>query len=126
MDKSGKVWGFTSTIFSKNNVGLHRIFGYMGGKSSIHRHTAKWSMFFVERGILKISIEKNDYPLTDETTLMAGQRIIVQPKEFHSFIIVQPKEFHSFEIMVADTVFYEIYWTELDSDDIERKNSGSI
>jgi mannose-6-phosphate isomerase-like protein (cupin superfamily) len=115
MDKSGKVWGFTSTIFSKNNVGLHRIFGYMGGKSSIHRHTAKWSMFFVERGILKISIEKNDYPLTDETTLMAGQSIIVQPKEFHSF-----------EIMVADTVFYEIYWTELDSDDIERKNSGSI
>jgi D-lyxose ketol-isomerase len=72
-------------------------------------------MFFVEYGVLKIRIEKNDYPLTDETTLQAGE-----------WIVIQPKEYHSFEIMQEGTVAYEIYWTEIDSNDIERKNSGSI
>ena len=115
MDKSGKVWGFTSKIFSKNNVEIHRIVGLNGGKSSMHRHTSKWSMFFVERGGLQILIEKNDYPLTDKTFLIEGQSIIIRPNEYHSF-----------EIMEPGTVAYEIYWTELNPDDIERKNSGTI
>jgi mannose-6-phosphate isomerase-like protein (cupin superfamily) len=114
MDKSGKIWGYTSKIFSKNNVEIHRIEGIVGGKSSLHRHTAKWSMFFVEEGLLRILIEKNDYPLTDETKLSGGESIIIQPKEYHSF-----------EILQEGTVAYEIYWTEIDGNDIERKNSGS-
>jgi len=115
MDINGKIWGYTSKIFSKNNVEIHRINGYDGGKSSMHRHTAKWSMFFIERGILKIRIEKNDYPLTDETVLSVGQTITIRPNEYHSF-----------EIMTDDAVAYEIYWTELNPDDIERKNCGTI
>lgn len=115
MDKSGKVWGTTSKIFSKNNVEIHQIFGYAGGKSSIHRHTSKWSMFFVERGSLRILIEKNDYPLTDVTSLMPGQSTIIRPNEYHSF-----------EIGEEGTIAYEIYWTELNPDDIERKNCGTI
>jgi mannose-6-phosphate isomerase-like protein (cupin superfamily) len=115
MDKNGKIWGFTSKIFAKNNVEVHRIEGKLGGKSSLHRHTAKWSMFFVERGHLKIHIEKNDYPLMDETILAPGETIVIKPNEYHSF-----------EIYTANTVAYEIYWTELDSNDIERKNCGTI
>lgn len=115
MDKNGKIWGYTSKIFSKNNVEIHRIRGQLGGKSSMHRHVSKWSMFFVEVGCLKIRIEKNDYALTDETVLLYGESIIIKPNEYHSF-----------EVMVQDTVAYEIYWTELDSNDIERKNCGSI
>ena len=71
-------------------------------------------MFFVEEGLLRILIEKNDYPLTDETKLSGGESIIIQPKEYHSF-----------EILQKGTVAYEIYWTEIDGNDIERKNSGS-
>lgn len=115
MDKNGKIWGHTSKIFSKNNVEVHRIEGFVGGKSSMHRHTSKWSMFFVEQGVLKILIEKNDYPLTDETILAPGESIVIKPNEYHAF-----------EIMQQDTIAYEIYWTELDSNDIERKNCGSI
>jgi quercetin dioxygenase-like cupin family protein len=115
MDVNGKIWGTTSRLFSKNNVEVHRIEGFKGGKSSMHRHTAKWSMFFVEQGTLRIFIEKNDYPLIDETIL----------EEFHS-IIIRPNEYHSFEIIEDGTVAYEIYWTELNPDDIERKNCGTI
>lgn len=115
MDKSGKIWGFTSKIFSKNNVEVHRIVGKRGGKSSLHRHTAKWSMFFVEQGQIKISIDKNDYPLTDETILNAGESIVIKPNEYHMF-----------EILDEFSVAYEIYWTELNPDDIERKNCGTI
>jgi quercetin dioxygenase-like cupin family protein len=115
MDKSGKIWGFTSKIFAKNNVEVHRIVGYSGGKSSIHRHTAKWSMFFVELGEIKLCIEKNDYSLTDATILKEGESIIIKPNEYHWF-----------EIVKQGSIAYEIYWTELNPDDIERKNCGTI
>ena len=115
MDKSGKIWGYTSKIFSKNNVEIHRIVVEQGGTSSMHRHTSKWSMFFVESGALKIRIEKNDYQLTDITCLEDGQSIIIRPNEYHSF-----------EGMLTETIAYEIYWTELNPDDIERKNCGTI
>ncbi len=115
MDKNGKIWGFTSKLFAKNNVEVHRIVGRKGGKSSLHRHTAKWSMFFVERGQIKIHIEKNDYPLMDETILTIGDSIVIKPNEYHSF-----------EILTMGAIAYEIYWTELDPNDIERKNCGTI
>lgn len=115
MDKNGKIWGYTSKLFSKNNVEVHRIVVEHGGTSSLHRHTAKWSMFLVERGTLKIRIEKNDYPLTDITLLDAEQSIVIRPNEYHSF-----------EGIAEETIAYEIYWTELNPDDIERKNCGTI
>ena len=115
MDINGKIWGYTSKLFAKNNVEIHRIFGIKGGKSSMHRHTAKYSMFFVEKGSLLITIEKNDYQLVDKTVLVAGQTIVIKPNEYHSF-----------QVLENDTVAYEFYWTELDSNDIERKDCGSI
>ena len=115
MDKSGKVWGETSKIFSKNNVEVYRIAGRKGGKSSSHKHTFKLSLFFVERGSIAIEIEKNDYNLTDRTVLKAGESTMIKPNEHHLF-----------EILADDTVCYEFYWVELDSSDIQRKNCGSI
>ncbi len=115
MNKQGKVWGETSMLFAKNNVEVHRIVGKAGGKSSVHRHTSKWSMFYVERGCVQIHIEKNDYPLTDVTYLGPGDSTVIKPNEYHWF-----------EIATEDAVAYEIYWTELDPNDIERKDCGSI
>lgn len=115
MNKSGKIWGTTSLLFQKNNVEVHRITGESGGKSSIHTHQTKYSLIFVEKGRIAIHIEKADYPLTDITELIAGESTTIKPGEFHHF-----------EILEAGTICYEIYWVELDPNDIVRRNSGSI
>lgn len=115
MNKSGKIWGETSNIFSKNNVEVYRIQGKKGGKSSNHKHTFKLSSFFVEKGSIAVFIEKNDYNLTDKTILNSGESTVIKPNEYHWF-----------EILEDDTVCYEFYWVELDSSDIQRKNCGSI
>ncbi len=115
MDISGKVWGTTSKLFAKNNVEICRIQGKATGRSSTHKHTFKWSKFFVERGRLRVVVEKNDYKLTDETILAQFQSMVIAPGEYHRFEILDP-----------DTVAYEIYWVELDAADIIRRDCGSI
>lgn len=115
MHKSGKIWGHTSQLFSRNNVELHRLVGKKGGKSSTHKHNSKWSMLFVESGKLKVVVEKNDYELIDSTTLLPGE-----------YITIPPGEYHFFEVLDEDTVVYEIYWAELDPGDIERRDCGSL
>ena len=115
MDKSGKIWGETSKVFSKNNVEVYRIHGKKGGKSSNHKHTFKLSMFLVEKGSILIETEKNDYALVDKTILKAGESTIILPNEYHLF-----------EILEDNTICYEFYWVELDSSDIQRKDCGSI
>lgn len=115
MEVFGKIWGKTSPIFSKNNVAIHRIEGGKGGRSSNHKHAAKHSMFFVEKGKVAVSVEKNDYQLTDTTTLLPGNSTTILPNEYHYF-----------EILEDDSVCFEIYWTEIDPNDIIRKNCGSV
>ena len=113
MDVAGKAWGMTSKLFMQNNVEVCRIQGKKGGKSSIHRHTSKISMFFVESGSLLIAVEKNDYNLTDKTILLPQQSTIIKPNEYHSFEVLE------------DCVVYEFYWVTLESEDIERRDVGS-
>jgi quercetin dioxygenase-like cupin family protein len=111
---SGKCWGTTSTIFSKNNVEVARIVGKAGGKSSTHKHKSKISQFYVERGSIAIVTEKLDYNLADRTVLLAGQSTIIKPEEYHYF-----------EILEDDTVCYEFYWVQIDQEDITRRDCGS-
>ena len=112
---SSKVWGTTSTIFSKNNVEIARIVGKIGGRSSTHKHKSKMSQFYVERGSIAIVIEKLDYDLTDRTVLTANQSTIIKPEEYHYF-----------EILEDDTVCYEFYWVQIDPEDIIRRDCGSL
>jgi quercetin dioxygenase-like cupin family protein len=115
MDKSGKIWGQTSLIFHKNNVEIHRIEGIKGGKSSNHTHKSKISMMFVEKGCIAIYVEKNNYKLVDKTILTDGQSTIIMPEEYHYF-----------EILEGGTICYEIYWVEINPEDIIRKDHGSL
>lgn len=108
----GKVWGSTENIFQKNNISIHRIEVKKGGYCSIHRHKYKNNAFFVESGKLKIYIWKNDYELLDTTIVSKLQMTSVSPNEYHKFEALE------------DTVAYEIYWSECQDDDIERKDVG--
>ena len=112
MNIQGKIWGSTQSLFLKNNVEIHRIEVNEGGYCSKHKHDHKYNAFFVEKGQLKIIIWKNDYDLIDETIISDKQMSVIKPQEYHKFIALE------------DTVAYEIYWTELDSNDIVRENCG--
>lgn len=111
---AGKVWGQTAALFNKNNVEIHRIEVAKGGVCSLHRHLHKHNAFFVESGTLIIEVQKNDYALTDKTILTKGKMTSVPPGEYHRFVAVE------------DTVAYEIYWTEISTNDIERKDVGFV
>lgn len=110
--KAGKVWGETELIFSNPLVEFHRIEVNAGYRCSTHKHEHKWNGFFVEQGTLSIYVEKNDYNLVDKTTLYTGQFAVVKPGEYHYFVAED------------NVVAFEIYWPELLSEDIVRKNSG--
>lgn len=112
MIKQGKVWGNTVGIFNRNNVEIHRIEAKKGGFCSKHKHNHKYNMFYVESGVLEITIWKNDYSLVDTTVIKAGEATTAAPKEYHRFKALE------------DAVVYEIYWTELSPSDIERENTG--
>jgi quercetin dioxygenase-like cupin family protein len=110
----GKVWGETECLFFKNNVEIHRIEAKKGGYSSKHKHKHKFNAFFIEKGKMKISIWKSDYDLVDETIITDKQMSVVKPDDFHKFEALE------------DTVAYEIYWTEMQQDDIVRKDHGGV
>ena len=112
----GKVWGNTSTIFAKNNVEITRIEIKKGGFCSKHSHDHKFNMFFVESGKLCITIYREDAKATieDKTTLETGGMTYVEPKLFHRFEALE------------DTVAYEIYWVEINKQDIIRETVGGI
>jgi mannose-6-phosphate isomerase-like protein (cupin superfamily) len=109
---NGKVWGTTACIFAKNNVSINRIAINKFGVCSKHYHEHKFNTFFVESGVLKISVWQKDYPLVDETILKAGDSTVVKPGLFHMFEAIE------------DTIAYEIYHIELEEDDIIRETHG--
>lgn len=112
--KNGKVWGCNFPLFDKSNVEVNGIRVEAGGYSSRHKHEHKHNLFFVVYGQMEIEVEKNDYELTDTTMLSAGEMTDVAPGEWHGFRCPVP------------TFAIEIYYTELDSADIERKDSGGV
>jgi mannose-6-phosphate isomerase-like protein (cupin superfamily) len=110
--KQGKVWGDTKLIFNNPVVEFHRIEVNQGYECSTHKHEHKWNGFFVESGQLEIHVNKNNYDLVDITTLNSGDFTVVRPGEFHKFVCTK------------DCVAFELYWPELLSEDIIRKNTG--
>ena len=112
MATQGKVWGKTQDIFKNNNFELHRIETKKGGYCSKHQHKHKFNAFYIEKGKLKITIYETDYDLVDETIVSTGELTIAKPGTYNNFEALE------------DTICYEIYWVELDLNDIERENVG--
>lgn len=111
---SGKIWGSTEPLEINSQLEFHRIHAKKGGVCSTHRHICKWNGFYVVSGRLKVSIRKSNYDLVDVTILEPGQYTKVPPGEYHWFEALE------------DTEAFEIYWAELNHDDIERENVGRI
>ena len=109
----GKIWGNTECIFNKNNVSVHRIEAKKGYMCSKHYHLHKHNMFYVETGKLKIEVWQKDYDLVDTTTITDGQSTSVFPGLQHRFSALE------------DTIAFEIYFVELNNNDIIRVDSGA-
>tara|TARA_Y100000389_G_scaffold204994_1_gene261744 strand:- start:8641 stop:8991 length:351 start_codon:yes stop_codon:yes gene_type:complete len=110
--RQGKIWGNTECLFDKNNVSMHRIEVHKGYMCSRHYHLHKHNMFYVEKGKLKIEVWQKDYDLIDETIIADGQSTSVSPGLQHRFSALE------------DTIAFEIYFVELDNNDIIRIDKG--
>lgn len=109
----GKVWGYTCPLFNKNNVELHYAKIKKGGFCSKHLHKHKFNQFIVFDGLLKVTIWK-DYGLEDVTMVGKDQNCIVAPGEFHQFEALQ------------ESTILEIYWVDLNINDIIREGQGGM
>jgi mannose-6-phosphate isomerase-like protein (cupin superfamily) len=116
MIKQGKVWGETSPLFSHNNVELHYAKINKGGYCSKHCHKHKSNRFIVLSGALKVTIwnEYCDETLEDVSILGAGEECTVPPGKYHQFEALE------------NCVILEVYWVDLDQNDIVRKNHGGM
>ena len=112
MKVQGKVWGKTQDIFKNCNFELHIIEIKKNGYCSTHQHEHKFNAFYIEKGKLKITIYETDYDLVDETIVSAGDLTTAKPGAYHKFEALE------------DTICYEIYWVELNHNDIKRKDVG--
>lgn len=113
--KSGKIWGCTEVLIKTPLIEVHRLTVQPYAQCSMHMHSTKWNAFVVISGRLTIAVEKKDYALTDHTELGPGEFTTVKPGEFHRFIAGR-------EAVSA----LEIYYPETLSEDIVRKDCGSI
>jgi len=114
MKIQGKVWGLTQEVFKNSNFEIHRIEVNKGGYCSKHKHNHKINAFFIEKGKLNIKIYQTDYDLVDDTIASAGELSIVKPGLYHEFEALE------------NTIAYEIYWVDLNHDDIERDSVGGV
>ena len=112
MQVEGKVWGVTKPVIITPSIEVHKIYIKKDGFCSKHCHQSKINAFYVIDGTLLIKRWKNNYDLVDETILKDGETSIVPAGEHHQFKAL------------CSTNALEIYWTELDRNDIIRETIG--
>ena len=112
---AGKIWGKTEVLLKTPMVEIHRLTINPNSRCSLHAHQFKWNAFYVSTGKLTIETHKNDYALTDNTELGPGDLMTVKPTEYHRFVTGP-------EGMTG----IEIYYPELLSEDIIRKDVGGV
>lgn len=106
MNKTGKIWGVTSEIFTNDSTSIHRIEINKNQKCSKHFHEHKYNMFFVETG--KIIVYRWEQDAVISSLLKSEESLIISPKIWHQFEALE------------DSIVYEIYYIKLDNNDIIR------
>lgn len=106
----GKVWGWTQRVYRGETTQVDRAFVRAGFRSSLHHHPHRANQFFVESGRLLVRVHKDG--LVDEVVLGPGQYTVVRPGDKHEMEAVE------------DATVLEVYWAEIDGQDIVRYNQG--
>jgi mannose-6-phosphate isomerase-like protein (cupin superfamily) len=112
---TGKVWGTTELLLRTPFLEVHRLTIKPNARCSLHAHQYKHNAFYVQTGRLNIEVHKTDYALVDVTELGPGDFTTVKPNEFHRFISGD-----------EEVRGIEIYYCEPLSEDIVRKDCGSV
>jgi len=109
-----KFWGTNRCIYSENNFEVHHAQIVEGGFSSKHHHVHKVNNFYIVSGTLKVILFDKD------------------GKEVHTVVLGTNTNFsvpagveHKFEA-VTDVDLIEIYWANLNPDDIVRADLGGV
>jgi mannose-6-phosphate isomerase-like protein (cupin superfamily) len=111
--KEGKVWGTTQALIRSPVIEVHKIIINKNGYCSQHTHQSKINAFYIISGELEVHRWK-DYGLCDITILKAGELSVVPAGESHRFKAIYRTE------------ALEIYWSELNHDDIQRSSVGGM
>jgi mannose-6-phosphate isomerase-like protein (cupin superfamily) len=111
--KSGKIWGETNLVFSNNTVQINQIHIKKGGRCSIHMHNHKNNIFFIQSGRLLIEQWMKE-GVVDSTVLNKEDKMEIPSQIYHRFTALE------------DTSALEIYYLDIDDNDIIRKDCGSI
>lgn len=112
---SGKIWGTSELLLRTPLIEIHRLTIKPNAHCSNHTHRYKHNAFYVLQGTLTIHVEKQDYALTDRTTLHTGD-----------ITTVKPGEAHYFETAAWPCIALEIYYPESLGEDIVRKSVGGV
>lgn len=111
--KSGKIWGETHLVFSNNNIQINQIHIKKGGRCSKHMHNHKNNIFFVQSGRLLVE-QWTKENIVDSTILTAEEKMEIPSQIFHRFTALE------------DTRALEIYYQDIDNEDIIREDVGSV
>jgi len=108
----GKVWGKTEEIYKNSTLEFHRIDFNAGYQCSEHKHQTKSNGFYVVSGEMLVRVWQKEQGLIDETLLGPGDFTAVKPGLYHQFIGIE------------DGLAFELYWSEMEHNDIQRQVSG--
>lgn len=111
--KSGKIWGETFLVFSNNQIQINQIYIKKGGRCSKHMHNHKNNIFFIQSGSLLIE-QWTKEGIVDATVLGAEDKMEISSQIFHRFTALE------------DTKALEIYYIDIDNNDIVREDIGAI
>ena len=108
----GKQWGTTEAKIQTPLFEMHRLEVLPEMRCSMHKHERKWNAFAVISGALIIEVEREGCGLT-QTVLRAGDVTAVRPGEFHRFVTG-----------LSPAVALEMYYPDVLSEDIIRRDVG--
>ena len=108
----GKVWGKIQHVLSTGFFEIKRLKIKNGGFCSKHKHSFKFNGFFIESGELEITTWKDG--LKQIVVLSSGDFLEIEPCVSHKFFAL------------SEVVCYEMYWTQLINNDIERFDEGGV
>ena len=114
LHETAKFWGTNRCIYSDSSFEVHHAHIVAGGYSSKHHHVHKVNNFYVVDGTLRITSYEQDDKEVHVVTLGAGTTFSIPPGIQHKFEAI------------TDVDLIEIYWANLDPDDIVRVDCGGV